>query len=367
MSGGSSGHKPDYTLLITTGLILLLGLFTMASASLVLANDRFGEAYYFLNRQFVGLCIGIAALLIGWKIKYAFWKKIAPFALVLSIILMILVFVPGIGLELKGAHRWIDFKYATFQPAEFLKLAFVLYLAAWMEAKRKNISSFKFGLLPFICMIGVVALLFILQPDIGTLGVLAITALFLFFLGGGRLTQIGLLLLLGIALLGIVIYMQPYRIDRLTVFLDPEVDPLGIGYQLNQGLIALGSGGFFGRGFGMSRQKFNYVPEAAGDSIFAIFGEEFGFLGSTALVSLFLLFFWRGMRIAARAPDGFGRTLAAGLTLLIVIQALTNIAAISGLVPLTGIPLTFISYGSSALIMSLAEVGILMNISKYIK
>ena len=179
--------------------------------------------------------------------------------------------------------------------------------------------------------------------------------------------QIGLLFVLGVATLGILIYLQPYRIDRLAVFLDPNTDPQGIGYQLNQGLIALGSGGFFGRGFGMSRQKFNYVPEAAGDSIFAIFGEEFGFIGSMGLMGLFVVFFWRGMRIALRAPDSFGRILAAGITLLVVVQAFTNIAAISGLVPLTGIPLAFISYGSSALIMNLVAVGILLNISKYIR
>lgn len=367
MAGGVQGHKPDYVLLWVTGLILVLGLFTMASASLILANDRFGEAYYFLNRQMVGVAIGILTLLISWKIKYLFWRKFAPVALVGSLILMILVLIPGFGLELKGARRWLDLGFTTLQPGELMKLAFVIYLAAWMDAKRKNISSFKFGFLPFICMVGAVSLLFILQPDIGTLGVLAFTSLIIFFIGGGRLAQIGLLVVLGLATLGVLIYLQPYRLDRLAVFLDPKTDPQGIGYQLNQSLIALGSGGFFGRGFGMSRQKFNYVPEAAGDSIFAIYGEEFGFIGSVGLVGLFIIFFWRGMRIALRAPDSFGRILAAGITLLIIIQAFTNIAAISGLVPLTGIPLTFISYGSSALIMNLAAVGILMNISKYIR
>ncbi|PJE64141.1 MAG: putative lipid II flippase FtsW [Candidatus Ryanbacteria bacterium CG10_big_fil_rev_8_21_14_0_10_43_42] len=358
-------HQPDYILLGTTVLFVIVGLFIIASASPILGSSRFGEEYYYLSNQAIGAGIGVVALILGSKIRYQYWKKLAPVLLIGALFMMILVFIPNIGLELKGASRWIKVGPITIQPAEITKLAFIIYLAAWIETKKKDIASFSMGFLPFLVMLGIVSVFFVLQPDIGTLGILVITSILLFFIGGGRMSQIALLLLLGVAVLGLIIYFQPYRRDRLAVFLHPKEDTQGIGYQLHQGLIAIGSGGIFGRGFGMSRQKFNYVPEPAGDSIFAIFGEEFGFIGSVILTAMFLIFFWRGMRISARAPDGFSHTLAAGITLLIIVQAFTNIGAITGLLPLTGLPLTFISFGSSALIMNLASVGILMNISKY--
>lgn len=352
-------------LLVVTGILVLVGLFMVASASPGIGANRFGEAYFFLKNQLIGVAVGSIAFLLGWRIKYTFWKKTAPFVLIASLLLMALVFVPGIGVELKGAARWIHFGSFSIQPAEITKLAFIVYLVAWLEAKQKEIRSFATGFFPFLVMLGIVSVFFILQPDIGTLGVLAITATLLFFVGGGRFAQISVLFLIGVASLAVLVATQPYRLDRITVFLKPDVDIQGIGYQLNQSLIAIGSGGIFGKGFGMSRQKFNYLPEPTGDSIFAVFGEEFGFMGSVALIGMFLLFAWRGIRIAHYAPDIFGAHLAVGITLLIVVQAFINIAAISGLVPLTGLPLSFISYGSSALVVNLAEVGILMNISKY--
>lgn len=358
-------HRPDTILLVITGILLIIGLFMIASASPVMSSSRFGDAYFFLKNQVVGLGIGAAALLISMRIHYTFWKKIAPFLLIISLLLMVLVFVPGIGMTLKGASRWIHIGAITLQPAEILKFAFIAYLASWLVARQKDIKGFASGFIPFLVMLGIISVFFILQPDISTLGVLSISASLLYFSGGGKWSQIGILLLIGILAFGVIVFTQPYRFDRLLVFLKPNHDLQGIGYQLHQGLIALGSGGFWGKGFGMSRQKFNYLPEATGDSIFAIFGEEFGFFGIVILIGLFLIFFWRGIRIAHQAPDAFGRYLATGLTLLIIIQAFINMAAISGLVPLTGLPLSFISFGSSALVMNLAEVGILMNISKY--
>ncbi len=358
-------HSSDFTLFVVTCILLVVGIFMIASASPIIGAARFGEVYFFLKNQLVGAGVGIAAFLAGWRIPYAFWKKTAPLMLVASLFLMALVFVPGIGLELKGAARWIEFGPVTIQPSEITKLAFIIYIAAWLEAKQKEVKKFSTGFLPFLIMLGVVSLFFILQPDIGTLGVLAITATLLFFAGGGKLAQIGVLCLIGIIGFGIIVFLQPYRLDRIMVFLRPMEDIQGIGYQLNQSLIAIGSGGFWGKGFGMSQQKFYYLPEPTGDSIFAVFGEEFGFIGNTILIMLFLVFSWRGIRIANRAHDFFGSYLAVGITLLIVIQAFINMAAISGLVPLTGLPLSFISYGSSALVMNLAAVGILMNISKY--
>ena len=360
-------HSPDYTLMIITGILALVGIFMVASASPVIGETRFGEAYFFLKNQITGMLIGIAAFFICWHIKYTYWKRLAPLILIASLVLMALVFVPGIGIELKGAARWIQVGPFTIQPAEITKLAFIVYVAAWLEAKQKYVRNFSTGFIPFLILLSAVSLFFILQPDIGTLGVLAITAILLFFAGGGKLAQITILCLIGIVSLGFIVFLQPYRLDRITVFLQPDHDTQGIGYQLNQSLIAIGSGGFWGKGFGMSQQKFQYLPEPIGDSIFAVFGEEFGFIGNIGLILLFLLFSWRGIRIANHAPDVFASYLATGITLLIVIQAFTNMAAIIGLVPLTGLPLTFISYGSSALIAHLAAVGILMNVSKYTK
>ena len=360
-------HAPDYFLLCITGMLVLVGVFMVASASPIVAESRFGEAYFFLKNQLVGVLTGSIALIIAWHIKYIYWKKFALLMLIASLLLMALVFVPGIGVELKGAARWIQLGPVTIQPAEFTKLAFIIYIAAWLEAKKKEIRGFSSGFIPFLVMLGVVSLFFILQPDIGTLGVLVLTSTLLFFVGGGRLLQISLLFLIGLVMLSIVVYLQPYRIDRVLVFFEPADDIQGIGYQLHQSLIAIGSGGFWGKGFGMSKQKFHYLPEPTGDSIFAVFGEEFGFIGNIGLVTLFLMFLWRGVRIARHAPDIFGSYLATGITLLVVVQAFVNMAAISGLIPLTGLPLSFISYGSSALTANLAAVGILLNISKYIR
>lgn len=362
----SRAHHPDYILLVTAGILVIVGIFMIASVSPGISNDRFGESYYFLKNQLVGTVVGCVTLLVCWRIKYTFWKKTAPFLLMLSLFLMALVFVPGIGLELKSAARWIHLGFVTVQPAEITKLVFIIYLAAWLETKHKEIGNFTTGFLPFLVMLGIISIFFILQPDIGTLGVLALASTLLFFLGGGKIAQLGVLLVIGTAVLVLLVVTQPYRLDRVTVFLKPQTDLQGIGYQLHQSLLAIGSGGFWGKGFGMSRQKFSYLPEPVGDSIFAVFGEEFGFVGSIGLVGLFLVFMWRGMRIARHAPDLFGTYLATGIILLIILQAFTNIAAVSGLLPLTGLPLSFISFGSSALVINFAEVGILMNISKYI-
>lgn len=365
MAEHTRAHAPDYILFGTTIFLLVLGLFVMASVSPVISKSRFGEEYHLLLRQFVGMGVGSAFFFISWNIRYTIWKTYAPVLLVLSLGLMVLVFVPSIGLELKGAKRWVNLKIVSIQPSEIFKVTFIMYLAAWLEAKRRSIASVYTGLIPFALMLGTAGILFILQPDVGTLGVLVLTSLLVFFIGGGRLSHISMLIGLGMIALAVIIVIQPYRKDRLAVFLHPEADTQGIGYQLNQALIAIGSGGIFGRGFGMSRQKFNYLPEATGDSIFAIYGEEFGFIGSMVLIAAFLVLFWRGMHISARAPDTFGKLLASGITLLIVLQAFTNIAAISGVLPLTGLPLTFISFGSTALVVHLASMGILMNISRY--
>ena len=347
-------------------LLLVFGLFILTSASLGISVERFGYPYYYIFHQIVfGLAPGILLMYVCSKIPYFVWKKWALPLILGAIFLMFLVFVPGLGFYHAGAKRWLDLGPVSFQPAEFLKFAYVLYLAAWLETRSKSISSFKFGLLPFAIMSGFIASFLVLQPDIGTLGVLMATVLAMFFVSGGSVRQIFLLFLISLALLAVLIFIEPYRMDRLKVFLNPAEDPQGVGYQVNQALIAVGSGGFFGRGFGLSRQKFSYLPEPIGDSIFAIFAEELGFLGSFFLIMFFLLFFLRGIWISFKSPDSFGKFLGAGILFSIIFQALINISATVGMMPLTGIPLSFVSYGGSALALTLAETGILLNISKY--
>lgn len=346
--------------------ITLFGLFILTSASLGISTYQFGGPYYYLLHQlFFGLLPGIAAIYIASRIHYLFWKNYALLILLAAIFLTSLVFIPGFGFHYGGANRWLSLGPVSFQPSEFLKLAYIIYLAAWLESKSKSISSFKFGFLPFIIMSGFIASFLIMQPDIGTLGVLMASILALFFVSGGNIKQLFGLSGALVLILGILIIIEPYRLERVKVFWNPAHDLEGSGYQINQALIAIGSGGFWGRGFGLSRQKFSYLPEPIGDSVFAIVAEELGFLGGAALLLLFLFLFLRGMRIARRAPDNFGKLLVSGIMFLIIFQILINVSAIIGLLPLTGIPLSFVSYGGSALMVTLAEIGIVLNISRY--
>lgn len=346
--------------------ITLFGLFILTSASLGISTYQFGGPYYYLLHQFLfGFLPGLVAIYVASRLHYSFWKNYALYILLAAIFLTSLVFIPGVGYYYGGAHRWLSFGFVSFQPSEFLKLAYIIYLAAWLESKSKSISSFKFGFLPFVIMSGFIASFLVMQPDIGTLGVLMASILALFFVSGGSVRQI-LGLSAGLVLiLALLIVLEPYRLERVKVFLNPEHDIEGTGYQINQALIAAGSGGFWGRGFGLSRQKFSYLPEPIGDSIFAIIAEELGFVGGAALLLLFLFLFLRGMRISSRAPDDFGMLLACGIMFLIIFQVLINVSAIIGLLPLTGIPLSFVSYGGSALAVTLAEIGIVLNISRY--
>lgn len=345
--------------------LLIFGVLAFSSASLGLAMRRGLDFYNAILKQFfLGMGLGLTALIVGSKIDYHFWKKISLFIFAAGVFLTLLLFVPGLGFSHAGATRWLDFRIITFQPSELLKFGFILYLASWMAGRKNEISSLKFGFLPFLIMVGLVSFLLVKQPDIGTLGVISLSAAFLFFVGGGRFLQIGIFLLAAFGLLIVLVFFQPHLLPRIQVFLNPDIDPQGIGYQLRQSLIALGSGGIFGRGFGMSVQKFSYLPEPMGDSIFAVIGEEFGFLGTVFVVVIFLLFLLRGLAVSKNAPDFFGRLFGFGLVILIVVQSFVNIAALSGLIPLTGLPLLFISQGGTALVMTLAEVGILLNISK---
>jgi len=359
-------HQPDKTLITVILIIVGFGLMILASASTEVSRANFNNPYYyFFHQLFYGVALGLLCFFVVSKIHYGFWQKWAVMILALSIIGLILIFVPSLGFGYGGAKRWIDLKFISFQPSELVKLGFIVYLAAWLEKRKEEFKTFSQSTLPFLIISGLIAGLIIVQPDIGTLGVIITIGIIIFFLAGAKISHILFILSCGLAGLFALIKIAPYRMNRLLVFLNPEIDPLGIGYQIKQALIAIGSGGIFGVGLGHSRQKYNYLPSPASDSIFAITAEELGFIGATVLIVLFLVLAIRGFKIAKNSPNRFAGLTAAGITSWFTIQAFVNIGAISGLIPLTGITLPFISYGGSSMIISLIAAGILINISKY--
>ncbi len=356
----------DRQLLLVVFLLLIGGFLVLASASMVIAEKNFGSlGFYALRQLLYGGVVGGIGCFIASRIHYRKWKQWALPLMLVSFLFLALLFIPHISYTAGGARRWLQFKGISFQPSELLKFSFIIYLASWLDTRKKEVATFSYGMVPFAIMLALVSVFLVMQPDIGTLGIIGLTALIIYFLGGGKISQLSALVFFGLAILYFLIQLAPYRLARVLVFLNPSADPQGIGYQINQALIAIGSGGFWGLGFGKGLQKYHYLPEPMGDSIFAIFAEEMGFIGAFLLIILFLWFLMRGISIAKKAPDQFGRLLAAGITVSITLQAFINIAAISGLLPLTGIPLPFISYGGTSLAIILTSVGVLFNISKY--
>lgn len=357
--------RSDYVLAAMTIILVLFGLAMISSASSVISYERFGYTSYYVARQAIALVVGLVAMVVLAQIDYRVWSKLSVGLLVLVIGLLVAVFIPGLGVKLGGAHRWLSFGPLLIQPSEFVKLALVIYLASWFDRKtRRVVRDFRQGLLPFFIILGLVVLLVMKQPDLGTVVIIGLTSVVMFFLAGASLPQ--LLATSVVILIGLLFFVRSasYRWIRFLTFLNPAADIQGAGYQINQSLIAIGSGGWLGLGFGQSRQKYLYLPQPHIDSIFAIMTEELGFLR----VAIFLLFFTilisRAFRIAKKAPDSFGRLLAGGIASWILIQFFVNVAAITHLIPLTGVPLPFISYGGSSLIALMAGVGILLNISK---
>lgn len=356
----------DRMLFFTVLTLLGIGLIMIASAGVVYGRVRFGDDYYFLKQQLLGLGVGLILLYIFQKIHYKVWQRFVVPIFLFAVVLLVLVFIPGFGTTVYGAARWVELGPISFQPSEVMKFAIILYLSAWLSSKgRAKTSDFFEGLVPFLALLSVVGFLIIKQPDTGTLGLIFLIAMAIFFASGANIMHIFSLFGGGLVFLFILIKIAPYRMQRFLVFMNPDHDPLGFGYQMTQALLAIGSGGFLGAGLGQSRQKFNYLPEPVTDSIFAVLGEELGMIGAVVVIILFLCVAWRGLRIAAGAPDEFGKLLAVGIVAWIVFQAFINIAAITGLIPLTGIPLPFISYGGTSLAVLLAAVGILLNISKH--
>jgi cell division protein FtsW len=355
----------DIPFLISVLILVVAGYLIFASASLgLLSKQAVKYANVAFNQTFFGLLLGTVACLITSKFDYKNYRKYSFYIFALSAILTLLVFVPGIGVKLGGASRWIYIGPLSFQPSEFLKIGFIIYFSAWLSAVKDKAQTLKYGLLPFVALLGVCGAILLKQPDTDTFLIIVFSGLAIFLVGGGRWKHIIILGICGVMGLAVIAYSRPYVMNRINTFLHPSANALGSGYQIQQSLIAVGSGGAFGRGFGQSIQKFNVLPEPIGDSIFAVAGEEFGFVGTVSLILLFIFFAFRGLKIATNVPDIFGRLIVVGIVILIVSQAFVNMAAMVGVLPLSGITLPFVSHGGTALFMTLAEVGIILNISK---
>jgi cell division protein FtsW len=356
---------------ILLGIIVILvvaGFFIFTSASLgLLARDgaRFSSVAF--SQIAFGIIGGSLAMFVMSQIFYRNWRQYAFYIFIFSLLFTLAVFIPGLGYEHGGARRWIEIAGFSFQPSELLKIAFVVYVATWFSGIQKHIKTINYGVLPFMGILGVVGIVMLLQPDTDTFLIMAASGVAMFICAGGQWRHVLTMAIAAILLVAILAFMRPYVKERIMVFFDPSLDPLGSSYQIQQSLIAVGSGGVAGRGFGQSIQKFEYLPEPIGDSIFAVYAEEFGFIGSVILVLLFSFFVFRGYRIATHAPDQFGMLLVVGFITLIAIQAFLNIAAMVALLPMLGLPLPFISHGGTAMLATLASVGIILNVSRYQK
>lgn len=359
------GHAPDYPFFLLVAALTLFGLLMISSAGAVQSFQYKGNGYFYFLQQLQSLAFGFVFFLIAARTHYTVWKRFALPLVILAVVLLLAIHIPGIGFNYGGATRWIDLKITIFQVAEVAKLALVIYLATWLAEKGSKVRDLKEGLVPFLGILGLFGTLVMWQPDMGTASVLVAIALTMYFTAGARLDHIALTFGGALAAVAVLIAIAPYRINRLLTFLDPSKDTLGTGYHVQQALVAIGSGGLFGLGFNNSIQKHFYLPEPMNDSIFAIIGEELGFFACIAVIAAFSYLAVRGFRIAKYAPDTFSRLIAVGITTWIAWQALVNIAAMLSLVPLTGVPLPFISLGGSALVALMTGLGILYNISTY--
>jgi len=361
-----SEHAPDYSIVIIVILLCLIGLLAVFSASVVKSYTVTGgeTTTKFFTSQLQPLFLGIFAWIFAYKTPLAWWKKYAPTFFLGTVVLLFLVLIMG---EISGgAQRWLALGFITFQPTEITKITFVMYLALWLEKKQDIVGSFKI-LLPLGLMVVFLSVLILLQPNLSTTLIIVATAFVMYFVAGANWGAILTSMSIGFLAVLALIKMESYRAARLFVFLNPDADPTGLGYQINQALIAVGNGGLFGVGFNQSKQKFMYLPEVTTDAIFPIIAEELGFLRTMAILVLFLALVVKGFKIAEKAPDLFTRLLAVGISAWFLIQIFINIGAMMAIVPLTGVPLIFISYGGSSLLISLFSIGILLNISKYTK
>lgn len=357
--------NPDLLLLGSTLALLVIGVVMVYSASSVLAFREFGDAFYYLKRQALFAALGIVAMLFTMNADYWIWKKYAKIILIVCFALLAAVLIPGIGVVRGGARSWLGIGSFGIQPSEFMKMGMIIFLAKWLSGQQNTITQFTKGLLPPLGLVGLAFGLIMLQPDLGTGVVLVGASLMIIYVTGARLLHLSYLALAGVAGLVGLIIAAPYRLKRITAFLDPWQDPLGAGYQAIQSFYAIGPGGLVGLGLGMSRQKYSYLPEPQTDFIFSIIAEELGFIGGSFVLILFTLVLWRGMRTAITAPDTYGSLLATGIVGMIAVQVIINIGVVIGMFPVTGITLPLISAGGSSLTLMLTSIGVLLNISRY--
>ncbi|MHB8514649.1 MAG: putative lipid II flippase FtsW [Dehalococcoidia bacterium] len=360
-------NSPDYVIALTVGVLVVLGCIAVYSSSFALGILEFGDANYFVFRQVFFGVIGAMAMFVLMKSDYRQLRVISPLLMLAAILGLVAVLLPGIGFARNGASRWIALggPVPPLQPSEFAKLALIIYVSAWLAGRGEHVKAFWTGFFPFVVLVGLVAGLVMLEPDLGTTIVIVLTTMTLVFVAGASLTHLLAFLGIGGVVATLLIFTGQYRVDRIFAFVSAEQDPSGRGFQTLQLLIALGSGGLSGLGLGASRQKFFYVPGAHTDGIFAIIGEELGFIGSALVIILFAVLLIRGFRVVLRARDDFGSLLAVGIISWIGYQTLINIGGITRTLPLTGIPLPFLSYGGSALLSMLAGVGVLLSVSRY--
>jgi len=363
LAGTTFWHRGDKALILAVATLSAFGLVMVFSASEVQGWLWFRNAAYYFERQLVWLILGLVLLWIGARVDYHRLRPVAGPLGALTLALLVLVLLPHFGVEAYGARRWLQVGPLGMQPAELAKVSTIVFMAVWLERHRDRLHSMEDGVAPFLALLGLVTVLVVLERDLGTTLIVAAILLAQFLVAGGQKRH--LLLLMAIVVLSAFIFirMEPYRLHRIMAFLNPWSDPLNTGFQSIQSLLALGSGGVFGVGLGQSIQKYQWLPFAHTDFIFAIVGEETGLIGTTGILALFALFTYRGYRIALKAPDAFGSLLACGVTTWVAFQALINIAAVTVTLPTTGIPLPFISYGGSSLALTLLAVGILMNVA----
>lgn len=355
----------DKSFLTVTVILIVAGFFIFSSASLgLLAKESSNYSSVAFSQTVLGLFLGSIAMVVASRIDSSFWKNFALFVFLGAAFLNILVLFPQIGFEHGGARRWIEIGGLSFQPAELMKFGFVVYFAAWAAWVKDRISTLEWGFLPLIALLGVCGGLLLSQPDTDNFLIIVITGLAMFIAAGGRWRYVLIMIIVGVLGVGFLAYTRPYVKQRIMTFVNPTADALGASYQIQQSLIAIGSGGVFGRGFGQSVQKFTYLPEPVGDSIFAVAAEEFGFVGSVLLIAIFVLFATRGLKIASRVPSPFNRLLVVGIVIMIISQAFVNIGAMLGVLPLSGITLPFVSHGGTSLFICLFEVGVILSISR---
>lgn len=358
--------RSDKSLIIIAGILLVYGLIVLSSAGIIEGQKKFDSPQYYLIHQIQnGIIPGLILFLVFSRIKYKFWQKFAVPIFLLSLSFLVLLFLPSFGTALKGAQRWLRLAFISFQPSEILKLSSIIYFASWFSRHEIKNNHWSYSVAPFFVVLGFISLLLALQPDIGTLSIIILISLSIYFSAGAKIKHLFILGLIIIIIFGALIYTEPYRFNRVLAFLNPSFDIEGGSYHIRQAILGIGNGGVFGLGFGKSQQKINFLPEPVGDSIFVILAEELGLVGAGFLIIMFLMLAIKLIQIAKASPDNFSQLFVIGVLSWIIGQAFMNISAVSGLIPLTGVPLPFLSYGGTAMASILGALGIVNNITKY--